>query len=157
MKKIKEIFSSIPILLFAIPFVIILLPFVTVFSVFNFFINKVFKIKYKKYLKTIDGTYFFCYNNRKNSQKFIEENIIPILSKDIKIVFLDGKIVNSNYEQKYISKTITEIKDRKGFPYLLKVSNGEIIDKSINNEFYNIKNQNTDLKNLKAIMNEFYN
>ena len=47
-------------------------------------------------------------------------------------------------------------KDRKGFPYLLKISNGQLIDKSINNDFYNTMNQNKDIGLLRKKIIDFY-
>ena len=143
-------------IIFAIPIIIMLLPFIIIIGIFSSVNDKIFDKAYKEYLKSINGTQFFCYNNRKNSQKFIEQNLLPILSKEVKLIFLNGKSVESNFEQKYMSKALHSIKDRKGFPYLLKVSNGNIIDKSINKEFYNIKNQNRELESLTKIINEFY-
>jgi hypothetical protein len=139
-----------------IPLVLIFSPIILIVWIYFYFSNKKFNQEYSDYLKSIEGTNFFCYNNRKNSQGFIEKNIIPILSDEIKLIFLNGRKVESNYEQKFISKTLNEIEDRKGFPYLLKIDNGKIISKSINREFYNVKNQNNDLEKLKEIFNEFY-
>ncbi len=139
-----------------IPLLIVFSPIILIIWVYSYFSNKKFNQEYTDYLKSIEGTIFFCYNNRKNSQGFIEKNIIPILSDEIKLIFLNGRKVESNYEQKFISKTLNEIHDRKGFPYLLKVDNGKIISKSINRDFYNVKNQNNDLEKLKEILNKFY-
>lgn len=131
-------------------------PFIIIIGIYTSINDKVFEKTYQEYLNSINGTFFFCYNNRKNSQKFIEQNLLPILPKDVKLIFLNGKKVESNFEQKFMSKALYSLKDRKGFPYLLKVSNGTIIDKSINKEFYNIKNENRELEYLIKIINEFY-
>ena len=156
LEKFKNIIGISLVIVFVIPLIIIFSPFIIIIGIYNSLNDKVFEKAYKEYLNSINGTFFFCYNNRKNSQKFIEEKLLPVLSKDVKLIFLNGKKVESNFEQKYMSKALYSIKDRKGFPYLLKVSNGTIIDKSINKEFYNIKNQNRELENLINILNEFY-
>ena len=138
-------------LLFA-PLIILALPFI----VWAYFDNLAFNRKYKAFLQTIDGTKFFCYNNRTNSKDFIEKNILPALTPDIKVIFLDGKTPKSDYDQSFISKALYSIKDRKGFPYLLKISNGQLIDKSINNDFYNTMNQDKDIGQLRKKIVSFY-
>ncbi len=130
----------------------ILLPFV----VYGYIKSMLFKIKYREYLKSIDGTKFFCYTNRTNSQEFIESQIIPTLAPDVKVIFLESTAPKSEYERKFISKALHIIKDRKGFPYLLKVSNGQLMDKSINQDFYTTMTQNKGHMELKENINSFF-
>jgi hypothetical protein len=125
-------------------------------AIYSYFDNIAFNKKYKEYLLTIDGTNFFCYNNRANSKDFIEKNILPTLTPDIKVIYLDGKTPKSEYDQGFISKALYSISDRKGFPYLLKISDGQLFDKSINNDFYNTMNQNKDIGQLSKKINSFY-
>ncbi len=139
-------------ILFA-PLIILFLPFI----IWSYFDNLAYNRKYKAYLQTINGTNFFCYNNKTNSKDFIEKNILPTLSSDINVIYLDGRTPKSDFEQKYISKTLYNIKDSKGFPYLLKISNGHLIYKSINNDFYNTMNQNKDVGQLNEKIKEFFN
>ena len=134
------------------PLLILFLPFI----IYGYFDNLAFNRKYNDYLQTISGTNFFCYNNKTNSKDFIEKNILPTLTPDIKIIYLDGKTPKSDYNQSFISKALYSIKDRKGFPYLLKISNGQLIDKSINNDFYNTMNQNKDIGQLSKKIISFY-
>ena len=138
-------------LLFA-PLIILAVPFI----IWSYFDNLAFNRKYNDYLRTISGTNFFCYNNRTNSKVFIEKNILPTLTADIKVIYLDGKTPKSEYDQSFISKALYSIKDRKGFPYLLKISNGQLIDKSINNEFYNTMSQKKDIGQLSKKIISFY-
>ncbi|OYU96636.1 MAG: hypothetical protein CFE21_09315 [Bacteroidetes bacterium B1(2017)] len=118
--------------------------------------NIAFNKKYKEFILTHDGANFFCYNNRKNSKDYIEKNILPTLSPDIKVIYLEGRTPKSDYEQSFISKVLYSIKDQKGFPYLLKISEGQVIDKSINHDFYNTMNQNKDLEQLSKKIATFY-
>jgi hypothetical protein len=124
--------------------------------IFCYFDNLVFNRKYRTYLQTISGTNFFCYNKRTNSKDFIEKNILPTLTPDIKVIYLDGKTPKSDYDQSFISKALYSIKDKKGFPYLLKISDGHLIDKSINNDFYNTMNQNKYIGQLSKKIISFY-
>ena len=134
------------------PLLILFIP----IAILGYFDNIAFNKKYKQYLLTIDGTNFFCYNNRTNSKDFIEKNILPTLLPDIKVIYLDGRTPKSEFEQSYISKALYSIKDKKGFPYLLKISGGQLIDKSINNDFYNTMNQNKDIGQLNKKILSFY-
>ena len=95
-----------------------------------------FKIKYKEYLKSIDGTNFFCYTNQTNNQEYTADKF--------------------EFERKFIAKALTIIKDRKGFPYLLKVSNGQLMNRSINHDFYTLMTQNTGYPELKENINSFF-
>jgi hypothetical protein len=133
-----------------------LLLLLSTFIIYAYFDNHAFNKKYKTYLQTINGTNFFCYNNRTNSKDFIEKNILPTLTPDIKVIYLDGKTPKSDYDQSFISKALYSIKDRKGFPYLLKISDGQLIDKSINNDFYNTMTQNKDIGQLSKKIISFY-
>lgn len=139
--------------LFSLPLIIAILLPIGVWGVSE---EHTSKIKYKEYLRSISGTCFFCYNNRSDSQSYIEENILPRLAPEIKIIFLDGRTPESDFQSGYISKFLYDIKDKRGFPYLLIVKDGCIIDKSINNEFYNTMNQNKDLDQLMEKMHSFY-
>jgi hypothetical protein len=132
--------------------IILLFPFL----IWSYFDSLTFNRTYQKYLQTINGTNFFCYNNRTNSKDFIEKNILPILTPNIKIIYLDGKTPKSEYDPHIISKVLYGIKDKKGFPYLLKISNGQVIEESINNELYNIMNQNKEIGQLNKKIISFY-
>ncbi|MDH4472469.1 MAG: hypothetical protein QE487_07655 [Fluviicola sp.] len=100
---------------------------------------------YKRYLITLEGTNFFCYNNRKGNEEFFKSTLQPHLPKDVKIVFLNGRSVESDYTKKYISMALYNVKPKTGFPYLMKVSDGEIKSLSLNQSFYNVKNNGKDV------------
>jgi hypothetical protein len=125
-------------------------------GIYGYFDSIATNKKYNQYLLSIEGTNFFCYNNRANSRDFIEKNILPALDPNIRVIYLEGKTPKSEYDQRFISKALYSIKDRKGFPYLLKVSKGQLIDKSINNDFYSTMNQNKDIGQLMKNIALFY-
>lgn len=135
---------------------LLLSPIIIILFILNYFNSLKSEKKYADFLLRINGTKFFCYNNKKNSRDFIEKNILPLLPSDIKVIFLDGKMPVSDYDPKFISRILYKIKDRKGFPYLIEVSNGQLIDKSINNDFYNTMNQNKDVGPLCKKIISFY-
>jgi len=111
-----------------------------VFIPIGHFNRKKFEKKYAEFLAGNNGGNFFCYNNRKNSKSYIEESIIPNLDNGIEIVYLNGKKIESKYSTEFISEALYKLKSYNRFPNLMKIRNGKLIDKSINNPFYNILN-----------------
>jgi hypothetical protein len=137
-------------------FLVVLAPFIFIFTMLTFlfllpisyFQNKINEKAYSEFLKANNGKNFFCYNNKVKAQFFIEENILPNLRKDIHIVFVNGRQVESEFGSEAISKALREFKHYQKFPHLMKIRNGEVIDVSINNHFYNtltLKNEATEL------------
>lgn len=155
-ERLKEIPIIIFLLIIGIPLSILFIPLILIFLIFEFFQKKRFKKRYYNYLLSIEGKKFFCYNNRKNNHHYIEKNIIPNLNSDIEHVFLEGKNLKSEYIQEYISHMVAAVSDRKGFPYLIKISNGKAIDKSMNNDFYNFKSQNKKPQDLIILINSSF-
>ena len=159
MKTLKYMIEGLTltfIIVFGIGLLILFSPILICLGIYSYYDNLSFEKEYCEYLQTINGTKFFCYNNRKTSQEFIESKIVPTLAPEIKVIFLDGKTPKSDYEQKFISKALNSIKDRKGFPYLLKIENGQLYDKSINNDFYNTMQQNREVRMLIENINTFF-
>lgn len=157
MKKIKEIINFLSafiivsiVFLFSIPFIILFFP-------FSYYKRKKFEKQYSEFLKLNEGVNFFCYNNRKKSNQFIENEIIPNLKNDIEIVYLNGKkIETKNYRIDFISKALFSLKYYSKFPHLMKIREGKLIDKSINSLFYSIKNQNKSKDKLLEVVNDFF-
>jgi hypothetical protein len=153
----KERLKEIPIIIFliivGIALSILFLPIILVYLIFEFFQKKRFKKRYSDYLVSIEGKKFFCYNNRKNNHHYIEKNIIPNLRNDIEPLFLEGKRIRNEDNREYISHMLRNVSKRKGFPYLIKISNGKAVDESINNEFYNFKSQNKNPEDLIVLIN----
>ncbi|WP_421941512.1 hypothetical protein [Pedobacter sp.] len=136
---------------------IVLSPILVISSIDNHFTKKRLNQNFYENLLKLEGDKIFCYNNRKNSQEFIEKYIIPTLSSDVHIIFLNGRTpVNDYYSQIFSSSLLNQIKNQVGFPYLMKISGGQILEKSINNELYNILNQGKEIKPLHDIISNFY-
>ena len=99
---------------------------------------------------------FFCYNNRRNSKRYIEDEIVPNLTDGIEIVYLNGKKVESEYNAAFISEALYQLKSYNGFPHLMKIRNGKLIDRSINNPLYNVLNMNKPKNELLTKINRFF-
>ena len=99
---------------------------------------------------------FFCYNNRADAKDFIEKELIPSLDKAIELIYLDGREPKSKYVKDKISLALYKLKNYSRFPHLLKIRNGQMIDESINNEFFNTLRQNKPLDKLLRNINDFF-
>ncbi|EMJ46484.1 hypothetical protein LEP1GSC161_3979 [Leptospira santarosai str. CBC1416] len=146
--------------------ILIFLTFCGLFILFSPFVlwiylasKKADKKKRKKYDSLIqhikDGN-FFCYNNKIKTKTFIEANILPKLQSDIRIIFLDGRIPKSKFDPRNISLLLDHIEDKKGFPYLIKITDGVYKDKSVNNELHNTINQKKDIRLIINSIHSFY-
>ncbi|KQX15096.1 hypothetical protein [Flavobacterium sp. Root420] len=155
-ERLKEIPVIIFLIIVGIPLSILFFPIILVFSIFEFFQKKRFKNRYRNYLVSIEGKKFFCYNNRKNNHHYIEKNIIPNLRDDIESVFVEGKRIINDDNREYISHMLLNVSDRKGFPYLIKINNGEALDKSMNTEFHDFKSQNKNPEDLVILINNSF-
>lgn len=156
MKKLKNIVLVILLIIIGIPFLIMAIPFMLVIIPIGHYQRKKFEEKYAEFLIENNGLNFFCYNNRKNSKDFIENNILPNLIEEIDIVFLNGKYVESEYPAEFISQALRMLNNYKRFPHLMKIRNGKLIDKSINNLFYNILNLHKSEEELMSQINQFF-
>jgi len=153
-ERLKEIPVIIFLIIIGIPLCILFFPVILAYLIFEFFQKKRFKKRYSNYLLSIEGKKFFCYNNRKNNHHYIQKNIIPNLLNDIEPIFLEGKRIRVEDNREYISYMLLNISERKGFPYIIKISNGKALDRSMNNEFYNFKSQNKNPEDLLILINK---
>jgi len=156
LETVKKIGIIALIIIIGVPLIIVFLPIFILVYPFLFIERKLFEKKYSSFLHENNGLYFFCYNNRKNSKAYIENEIIPNLTDSIEIVYLNGKKLESEYNNEFIGEALRKLKNYKRFPHLMKIRNGKLIDKSINNPFYNVLNQNKSKKELLNQINTFF-
>ncbi|WP_394975789.1 hypothetical protein [uncultured Croceitalea sp.] len=153
MRKFRDLLLE---LLVGIPLFILIVPIIIIFLLFAYFQRKKFKKRYAGFLKANNGKNFFCYNNRRNSKKYIEENILPSLDNRIEIIYLNGRIIKSEYEAEFVSAALYGLNHYNKFPHLMKIRDGELIDKSVNNPFYGVLNMNKSKKELLNKINMFF-
>ena len=156
MQKFKNILTIIAIAIVIIPLCILAIPVMLVGIPILHFQRKNFEKKYADFLIENNGKNFFCYNNRKNSKQYLEQSILPNLSEDIDIVYLDGKRIESAYDSVFISEALYGLKHYNKFPHLMKIRNGKLIDTSINNPFYAVLNMNKSKVELLSKINHFF-
>lgn len=114
------------------------------------------ELNQKKFLIQLNHKNFFCYNNREESKEFIENNILLQLDHHIEIIYLDGRVPKSKFPDENISFLLYHLQNYSKFPHLIKARDGQVADKSINNEFYNTMNQNKPVENLLAEINAYF-
>ncbi|MCL5127729.1 hypothetical protein [Algibacter sp. L4_22] len=153
MRKIGDILF---IIVIGIPLAILSIPVMLFFLPIDYFNKKRFEKKYSEFLTKNNGKNFFCFNNRKNSKEYIEEIIAPNLLESIEIVYLNGKKIESEYDSEFISAALYGLKKYNKFPHLMKIRNGKLIDKSINNAFYSVLNMNKSKTELLNKINMFF-
>ena len=157
MKTAKNILLEIPIGILALSMLVIAIPIFIIVGPVLILQEQKFIKDYKEYLRSIDGSNFLCYNNRKKGRTYIEEQIIPNLPSKVEILFLDGQnIVSGKYEKKYMSRAFYNFSNYTRFPQLLKIRDGKAIDCSLNGELFRCINQGADKSVIDRKINDFF-
>ncbi len=157
MVKAAENLKVLFLMIMGIAILIIAVPFLLIWSLFTWPERLKANKRYAEFLRQNDGKNFFCYNNRKNSKEFIEQEIIPQLGDNVEVIYLNGKVVETpNFSKDFISRALYNLKNYSKFPHLMKIRQGELIDKSINNLFFSVRNQNKPKDQLLAEIENFF-
>ncbi len=131
-------------------------PLILMFCLIGYFQEREFEKRFLIFLAEIEGENLFWYNNRRKGKDFIEVNILPKLDASVKIVYLDGNDIHSIYDRAMIQRCSAHFSNYSRFPHLLKVRNGQLLDESINNQFFNVVNQKKDKDNLLKTIHQFF-
>lgn len=146
LKKIRIRFPDVSWIL-AVLVIVILLPFLLLSAPFYLASlkrkNADLQKMYTNFLVEHEGSEIFCYTNRRNSVKLIEELVLPMLPKGTQIVKLEGKEVNTSLNKSCVSYMLYQLSDI-GFPNVIKISKGSIIDISLKKKVYSAINQNKE-------------
>ncbi|MHC1704978.1 MAG: hypothetical protein AB9846_13800 [Tenuifilaceae bacterium] len=135
----------------SIVLLVILSPIILLSIPFSFFRNKELDKEYQIFLNKNNGKKFFCYTSRKNSKEIIETHIIPNLSEDINIILLDGKKPKSDFPEKYVSRMLYRL-ENIGFPNIMQILDGKVIDISLKKDFYNELNTEKKTSNFTEVV-----
>ena len=82
--------------------------------------------------------------------------VLPLLDPAVHIVFVEGKSVQEGPDSAFVSRMLYSIQERKGFPYLLKIVDGQVLYQSVNNQFYNCVAKHKPLGPLLENIQAFY-
>ncbi len=144
-----DTFAALAVFLLLFPFILLVFIFVSIFGVGY---DKKFLAEYKNFLNQNEGQKFFCYTNRKNSVKAIEENVLPLLDDSINIVKLVGKKPHTDLDERSIGYALYNLQNI-GFPNVMQIINGEMHDVSLHKKMYAAVNENKESE-LHSIVKE---
>lgn len=111
---------------------------------------------YRQWLASIEGSCFFFYNSRRNSVTFARGTLVPALDSAVRVVFVDGKTIKAGPDSRYLSRLLLSARQYQGFPHLIKVVDGQVLEQSINNQFYSVVQQSESLAPLLQRIRAFY-
>jgi hypothetical protein len=105
--------------------------------------NMKFKQRYKAFLKANDEMVFFCYSDLRDRHEWIEAHILKQLDPVLNIIFVEGNVPRSEFDNRCVSYMLDHVKN-KGCPNLLRISNGQVFDISLQKDMENVFNDNAD-------------
>ncbi len=155
LKTIRDIIGVVIILIPALLLLVLCLPFILLALSFSRRNEERFNIEYHNFLVGLNGATFFWYSDKRTTLYFIEDMLLPGLKPEIEIIKLQGKKLITAHDHRYISRLIANAKTEGGIPYIIKIVNGTVISKSINNEVYNAINGRMRGQELLALIDEF--
>lgn len=119
----------------ALPLLIVVWPSLHVVQYFLNKSHKEFLGKFEEFLTTLEGKTFFCYTSRASSSCFIQNNVIPHLSEEIEIIFVEGRQYHTAMEQSFVYRML-EVLSKSKYPKALKICKGKVVERSFHKEFY---------------------
>lgn len=139
-------------------FAIILSPILVPYFLFVWIREKLAERSFKRYLEQAEGTKYFCYTNRHTSEKYVQDNIVPCLGDDVKILHISDKYWESlRDESEFPIRVVWSMKTVKGgFPYVSKVVNGELVTESINQQLYSAITRKAEADGILRRIEKFY-
>ena len=123
---------------------VIFVSFITVASRVDVRSQRKFYDGYLKFLDQYNGHEFFCYTNRVKFCDVIESELIPRLDAHVHVIKMVNKEPHSELDKTYISYALYSLREI-GFPNVMKIVNGRIIDLSLHKAIYDsINNKQVD-------------
>lgn len=117
--------------------------------------RKKFSQEYLQFLNDNEGLEIFCYTNRLKFLSVIETTVIPQLDENIYIIKLKGKEPQTDLDPNFVSHILNNIKE-VGFPNVMKIVNGSVIDFSLHKPIYDAIN-NGNYSQISILINEKLN
>lgn len=133
-------FSSVVAMAAGLVLYLLLLPFLLLAIPFQYWNRKQLEKQLAAFLKEQEGKNFLCYNNKEKTKLYVEQQLLPELGKPIEVVYLEGKKVISNTNPALLSAMLYQLQHYAGFPHLLKIREGQLLEHSINNLLHNALN-----------------
>jgi len=102
--------------------------------------SRQFTQQYSEFLRDCDNVIFFCYTNRNQTHSYIEENILPHLNPTLNVIYWEGREVHSDFEPRFLTHMLYHLHNT-GFPNLMRVTNRQVIDMSLQNDLQLVLDQ----------------
>ena len=132
MSKIPELLKWMCCVVVIGVFILIALPVMFVVQPFIWGRYKLENHRYTKFLEQLDGKHFFCYNY--THADFIERELLPKLPNSVEVVFANGSILQSKYQERLISRVLYNLDYHSSFPHLVNISDGRVRNQSLRYE-----------------------
>jgi hypothetical protein len=126
---------------------ILLLPIILPYLLFLHIRTKIEERGFRKYLRTNEGAKFFCYTSRQTSEKYVRENVLPLLPPHTRIVYLrdSRKPFNLGDDLPFLQYFVGHIKRTPGsYPYAARIVKGQLVSISINQQLYSAITRKAD-------------
>lgn len=92
--------------------------------------SRIFRIS-----KEFEGRKFFCYTSRRNGKEKIEREILPFLSPEILVVYMNGRKPKSKVDKNRMVAKILYKLNMIEFPAVVKIENGRPLEQSFKQKF----------------------
>lgn len=113
---------------------------------------------HRRYIRSLEGKHFFCYNNRAKGQAFIEQEILPKLPAHVEVLYLQGRHISSEqaYNGLHLLKTFHQFDHFTQFPHLVKIHQGQAINQSLFHELFDCLDNGAEPQILRDKMDAFF-
>lgn len=142
--QIGELFTAAVLIILLILLSPILVPLI-IYTIIRDWIND---RRFESFLRANDGAKYFCYTARKTSCEYVKENVLPQLPPGTRVIYLSDRrnaIDSLDDEIPFFDHIVWRMKKTSGsYPYVSKVSKGDLITISINQKLYSAIKRNAD-------------
>ncbi|AOP35382.1 hypothetical protein A0128_16965 [Leptospira tipperaryensis] len=134
-------------------FISILIFFVSKFALKN--LRKKREAEYSEFLKEFEGKKFFRYTSRRNSKEKIESEILPFLSPEILVVYMNGREPESTVDKNRMIARMLYKLNVIGFPAIIKIEHSRALEHSLKQEIYSLINKNRNLVEMVSVIEKY--
>ncbi len=102
------------------------------------------KIEFHNYFQKHKGEIFFCYTNKKKTLELTTTKIIPKIKETLPLIFLKGRIPESNLNSEYLSFALKQF-PKNSFPCIIGIGNGMLYFSSLHDEILAMSLEQTEI------------
>lgn len=134
-------------------------PIILLYLIYAYIRSLIDEWRFKRYLRANEGATFFAYTNKASSKRYVEENILPHLPIDTKVIHLAGKKgrVHMGGDLGLLAYVVSSMRETDGgFPYASKIVNGVLVTQSMNDRLYSAIRRGLDAEQINYRILRFY-